>query len=350
MANRLPDGTVLPSFLGLRSAGLTGNPGNQTNVSLRVGEVKDIIFPSDPRSSTQQFIEYMVDVQHKDGANPGVTKTYNGCLLSNLFGGVADILRFTLRKDKNTNQDNNGLGVGSKVTMLCINGDTHQCIILGGVRDGGNDPAVDQESDGHNLFFEFNGLQAAINKDGELTVTFNGATQVDGALADGVSADAQGSTLVFSKDGSLTQTSPDGKQFIKIDHTNHKIEITADAEFDLTSSGNVVIKSTGVLNGGATDAWVLGTTYRRAESSMNLQLAALAAALSGLVTTMGASLSAAAPQLSVPIVGGALAAPMIAAAGVAATTAGPLFSQFASAIQVFEQMAPSYLSTKNLTD
>src|SRR5208282_153687 len=119
---RLADGSVIPRILGVQQQGRRQDPGTQTNLALRFGEVVDIVYPTDPRSSNGVVIEYIVDVQHQDGTGAGSKITYNSIQLSNLFGGIADILRFTLRPAPQSNSPQPGkLGMGSKVLVLCIN-------------------------------------------------------------------------------------------------------------------------------------------------------------------------------------------------------------------------------------
>ena len=348
---RLADGSVIPSILGVQSQGYRQDSGTQTNLALRFGEVVDIVYPTDKRNSNGIVIEYVVDVQHQDGTGAGSKVTYNSIQLSNLFGGIADILKFTLRPAPKSNSPQPGqLGMGSKVLVLCINGDKHQAMILGGLRDNANDQTQDQSSDGHNLFFEFNGIQAAINDDGELTVTYNGKTTIDGSLDSNANSSAQGSTIVMSKDGSITTTSPDGKQIIKVNHDDHKVEITADQEMTVDCNGQVNIQSTGVIVGGATDQWPLFSTYRENETQMNTQVSAANETLGGLMTTAGTALTTAGALNLLPMVGGILAAPFFATAGATLISCTSAFEEIGSAIDEFEADAIDYLSKKNQND
>lgn len=355
MTVELPDGTIVPSFLGITRSGVAGNTGMQTNLALRVGEVKAIIYPDDPKSVSGTFIEYKVFVQQQDAGSPGVGMVYNNCLLVNTLAGVADKVRYTLRAASAQQHDTNKLvGNGSKVLLLCINGATHNAIILGGVRTPVKNPAggdvPDSESDGHNYYFGFNGAQMTVNDDGELQFKFRGKTNADDTLADGASPDAEGSTLLFSKDGSITTTSPDGKQSIKIDHANHKVKVVADQEMDLTSGGHVVVQSEGVLVGGATDAWMLGTTYREAQTELHTQLLAQLNALFAALTAAGAALTTASPLMVLPVVGPMLVAPELLITGTQLTAAAGTAQAMADAITAFEAGTEAYLSKKNLTD
>ena len=233
MANILDDNSVIPSYLGSFSQGSHQDTGTMSNLAFRTGEVREIIYPDDDKSLSKRFIEYTVDVQEKDGNGPGTSTKYAGCVLLNLFGSVGDILRFTYRVDDTQNPPEDGIGVGAKVAILCVNGDTTKAVILGGFRDTGTDKdgtkaeGKDKKDDGHNLFFEFNGVQTKINKDGELQIRYRGATKVDATLDDNADADAEGSTLIFSKDGGIKAYTKDEKQFMFLDHANKKLEFLA---------------------------------------------------------------------------------------------------------------------------
>lgn len=380
MANILEDSSVVPSYLGLRSQGEEQDPGHQTNLSLRTGEVREIVYPDDPKNVNRRFIEYVVEVQEKDGNGPGTSTRYANCVLSNPLGSVADIFRYTLREDDKNQAPEDGIGVGAKVLVLCVNGQTARGVIIGGLRDTGTDKegtkqqGKDSKDDGHNLFFEFNGVQISINKDGELKVMYRGATKVDGTLDDNANADAEGSTVIFNKDGGIKAYTKDEAQFVFLDHANKKIDILADEEWhvkvnkkisveagdtitirgdagiDVTASNDVTIKSSGVKVGDATDAWMLGSTYRQAEGQMNQQLSGYLTSLATAISTAATALQAAATAQKVPI-GGAVAASIpLQAAATALTSAGPLLSQMGSAITSFESNGSSYLSKKNKND
>jgi hypothetical protein len=77
----------------------------------------------------------------------------------------------------------NGLGKGSKVLLLCLNGENNNAVILGGLRDQADVSGFgDKEAKdlGHYFHFNFNGVSADIDKDGQFTLVYNGKTEVDG--------------------------------------------------------------------------------------------------------------------------------------------------------------------------
>ena len=355
----LPDGTILPSHLAAHRGGQVGNSGVLTNLAFRLGEVKHIIYPSSPKSVSKTAVEYDVLVQQQNGGKTGVSMMYHNCPVANLFGGVADILRFTLRASSTqqaSHQDKHLLaGNGSKVLLLCINGQTRNAVIIGGIRtpvsnDSSIKGSVDAQAEGHNLEFEFNGINFAIGDDGGMVLTFNGKTNANGSPADSVTDGAQGSTIAMTADGNISVTSPDMLQTVTIDNANHKVTIDADTEMDLNCSGPVNIIASGLNIGAATNALLLGSNYRFNDTLMNTQLSALATSISTLMTTAGTALASASVAGAVPIVGGILQAPFLATAGATLLAVTPLMVQWGAAIDAFEVQAKTYLSTKNFHD
>lgn len=224
------DETVIPSFMSTVDRGYEDDSYRLNNTVLRIGEVKKIVYPDDDKSVSKKFVEYAVEVVVKDGSGPPTTTIYVGCVLQNLFGGWADKLRYTLREDTQNNQQSsdNIYGIGSKVLILCANGDTDNALIMGGVPDVGTKEDQKEKDEGHNLFFEFNGVQVTINKDGELKLMFRGATKNDGELDDNAVEEAEGSYVQINKDGNIKVASPEDKQIIEINHKDSKITIKSD--------------------------------------------------------------------------------------------------------------------------
>jgi hypothetical protein len=321
MAIELPDGTILPSYLGVRRPDRPVDTGTHTNIAFRVGEVQEVVYPDDKRNQSGTMVEYVVDVSHADGKGATVTTRYFAVPVGNLFGGVADFTRYTLRaRTGDTSKDKiRTLGNGSKVTLLCVNGRTTQALIIGGAHDP-NQPD-DDKADGHNYEFEFNGANLLINDDGELSIKYQGATDINGDPRKGVDTAKTGATLKFDKDGNWSVT-------------------------DVPQ--NIVLKSSGVLTGDATDHTVLGDTYRNAENQMHQQVSAALKGAQGAVGGVAGGLTTAGTQLALSNNAGAAAA-----LATAATALGALASQLsaaAAAIDAFEAQASQYLSIKNKSD
>lgn len=188
---------VIPSHLG----GVRPDAGMFSNVRLRAGEVQRIYYPKDPKNVSKRFIEYDVYVQHR-GNDTALGKMYNHCAAWDLFGGLADTFTATYRADpaaaRKDAQKRVVQGKGSKVLLLCFNGESQNAIIIGGFRDSNG--AVDTEEAGHNLRFRFNGVQVVIDKDGALALTVDGATDNDGKTL----KDPLGTSIKIASDGEVT--------------------------------------------------------------------------------------------------------------------------------------------------
>jgi hypothetical protein len=355
----LDDGTIIPSYLGTEPRGVAPNSNSIFNDGrLQKGEIKEIIYPDDARSISKRFIEYEVEVQHYNGSGIVNTTTYHNVTTLNGYGTQADYDVTTYRQGDTQSE---GVGTGSKVLIQCIGGDMGQAIIVGGRADIKYDPKP-IENVGHSKDGEFNGIHWNINKDGELSIKFRGATNADGTLADSADTNAEGTILTFSKEGNLTLATPKNAQFLKLNHKDKKIEFLADSEWSvkvndkatfniqndfnlnstagncsITAASNIKLKSSGVLVGAATDNWIKGSTYRQQEAIMHNKLAAALAAVSAAVLTAATGLSTGTP-------------PGIAAAGAALQTAGPMLLQASNAILAMEALSSTYLSLVNKAD
>lgn len=357
----MEDNTLIPHYFNVENRGKVSIDSNLSNISLRVGEVKEIVYPEDDLSISKRWVEYTVEVVQRDGMKTSSSTLYHGCVVSQTFGGFADQVHYTLRKDeqKQGNDPKGGVGVGSKVLILCINGTRSNPVIIGGLPETDSDfGAKDTKDDGHNIYFEFNGVQFTVNKDGEMKLMFRGATKVDGTLEDSADSDAEGTAITIDKSGNIKFATPKDDQFLTINHKDKKIEMQAQKSWDCTIKGtvnitaddNVVIKSSGVLVGDATDHWMLGDTYRNAESTMNSKVSGYLQSVETLLTTCATAIMTAATANAVPMTGGAAAATPFNAAAAALQEAGPLVGQAATAITSFESSASTYLSTKNKND
>ncbi len=240
---------IIPSFLMGPGDTFAGDSSYANNILLRLGEVQEVIPPTSPKSRSRKVNEYRVFVQVVENGT-AITTMYENCVLSNLFGGFADQLRYSLRAEKNADTKDSQRqpgqpGKGAKVLLLCLNGETHSPMIIGGLRDSEMD-AKDDEKKGHNLFFSFNGVEIEIDKDGALALTVKGATTADNKPAEGVATDALPSKVSVGKDGKITASTKDGKNQVVIEQTG-KITVTAESEIEInckTAKVNASSKAT----------------------------------------------------------------------------------------------------------
>jgi phage baseplate assembly protein gpV len=257
-------GDVVPHFYGPRI--VTDDGDGLNNLRLRVGEIQAVYGPKHPLNISKRRNEYQVWVSHRANGT-AVTKIYEHCYLADGFGSFADYIRFTLRADPSAKRSNQGPGVGAKVLLLCINGESQNPVIISGIPDSAReeDPDPRPEQDGHHFEAVFNGLSFDINKDGELTVTYGGATNADGTLAEGVDEKAPGTTITVSKDGNFKVADKDSKNVVLVDHVNNKVQVTT-TEYDVVAD---------TIRHGSTDAsepHMLGNSWK---SWMNRVLEAI---------------------------------------------------------------------------
>ena len=326
----LRDGTIIPSFLGAKDT--TRNPQATeafNNNALRIGEVLEIVRPTDSKSVSKKFNEYVVRVQHMSPSGAATSAIYPRCFLVSTFGGQADRLHYTLRTQRDEGSpapSKTGLGLGSKVLVLCINGETNNAVIIGGIREGDNH----DKNEGHHLRFNFNGINIAIKDTGELVIQMAGPTKADGRLVD---SSSKTTTISLTKDGVV---SIDCETGVHLGSTN------------------------------ANEALVKGTTYRRQERNMHqalmsdlVNLSTQFATLSGLIVGCGTILGsiAANPANALftatnPGVAASLTAasvPLISSTSAFASISA-LFTKMYNDIVNFEIQAGDYLSKKNTTD
>lgn len=370
------DGAVVPHYLSLRSRGVAMDTGNFSNVALRIGEVKGVVDPASDESITGKYLEYIVEVQHRDGSGPGTSALYSGCLLANPFGSGGDKCRYTLRIDEQNDQNrkDSGIGVGAKVLLMCINGESNRAWIIAGVRDPETDETKDKKDDGHNWYWEFNGLRQTINKDGEYTLLFRGATNRDGTLLDGVKEANGGAKLFYDKDGGVTLADGDkGNEKLYLDLQNKKVSLLSggtmalDAPDGVTvdTKKNVVITDDKTFIGSknAGENLVLGKTYRQNESQLFDDLADGFKSLGQNVTqmaqtigTVGGLLTTAGSSMSVPIYGAVAAGPQISGAATQLISMASTLVQMnqtllkmMAALKQFEGKKNDYISTHHFT-
>lgn len=366
----LPDGTIIPSYLGA-SGGVAGPdlPDRMGNLCLRTGEIKKIIFPKAKESVSKKFVEYRVVVQSTDSMGRPQVQEYGNCFLSSMFGGVADKYRFTYRAQDPQQLQKSGLGTGSKVAILCINGQTTNALIIGGIRDGVNDKTEDpDDSKGHNLFWEFNGINFSVADDGSASFNFKGPTAVDGTLRKDGDKNNAGTTVKVEKDGTLRaytiepgKTDSDIENRITLDHTagemrfesSGQIKSTTKKKFDVEATDGLqfnsskggfsvgvkdkmLVDSAGVELGDATDKMLLGSKHIE-------DLGTFLDSLTEDLTTAGIAMTIGSKAMSVPISGPIAAGPEF-------SIAAQMITQMISAVSQFSGQLQMHLSGKNKLD
>lgn len=352
---RLFDGTIIPSTetVASYSDNTIVQDARFNNYALRLGRVIAAYYPDDKKNQNKHKVEYDVVCHQANGKGAVASVTYR-CTLTTLFGAAGDYVNYTLRADPDSfDSSKNIISNGAIVLVLCANGHSHNAYIVGGSTHRSR-PA-DSKEDGHHFDFEFNGIAANIDKLGQFTVTQKGPTDLSGK-PDTSSVGSNSTQFKLDQNGSVLFNV--NSQSVEINKSDKTTTINADKSLNTNSNGttninstsNVNIKSSGVLVGTATDAWIKGTTYRANEIALHASLQASLAALDAAAAAAGASLAAAGALHVIPVAGPIIASPGVIAAGTAITSMAPIIAAMQAAIAAFEAQAALYLSLKNFTD
>ncbi|WNM70154.1 hypothetical protein [Myxococcus phage Mx1] len=337
----LPDGTVMPSYLQiLEGSGPDGRELTLNDSRLRLGRVVAIHVPGMPSNNNGVYTEYDVEVE----AGAGVKLVYPRCIMADPLGGFADYLEWTPRLSVGTDQSGSRLDTGTRVLVLCLNGATNRGVIMGGAKHHGRNR---KDRKGHYLNFEFNGINARINDEGEFVLQHKGATRADGTLVDETDYKT-GNVFRMNKEGDLELITGDGAVSVFIQSSTRELILSAENGVYVETDDHVYFESAGLRVGEATDYMLLGSTFRQAQAVKNASVRNAITAVVPLIAAAGASLTTAAGLHVIPIAGPIIASPSVAAAGAALTAAAPLLAQISAAIQFFE--SDDYLSTKNMHD
>ncbi|MDE2425782.1 MAG: hypothetical protein KGO96_07730 [Elusimicrobia bacterium] len=320
MSIETDSGSIIPSG---HPIALNGQPSIKkialSEATLRVGRIIKIYNPTDQANLSKKWIEYDILVDRANSMGIHTQIVYPHCVIANLFGGAADYIEYTLRQESLNSPSNNKTYLGSWVLLLCMDSNANQSLIIGGIKHP--KAPTQNPDDGHHYTFSFNGTLLKIANDGSVSLTIQGPTKSDGTVSSKIS-----SSFSFNADGSIKLNSGSANT----------------GEVDITATSHVNIKSSGVNTGAATDATILGTTYRTAEGSTNNLLATNMTTLSTEMATASGLCDSISALHIIPIVGPILASPLVASLGVSLATMSTGFATMSSAISSFESNASNY--------
>ncbi len=394
------EGSVAPAFMATMQR---GKPEDfLRKLPLRLGRIIKVHSPSDDANRNKTFYEYDVMVDDGSENKPSTRFVLSHCWMLSQFGGAADFTRWTARELQSDRHDSSkeGLGYGSRVLVLCINASSFGGIILGGIQHVLGEK--DEKDKGHHCIWQFNGIRAEVDKNGELHLSYNGKSDEKGATS--VAEDVKGTSFHLLADGGAKLHTVGEEQFLFVDHASHVVSIQADTDFKvlsngtfsfesktdsmwnvgaslaITSQGNALLETHGAMDlkaaelirttsagvhlGNATDDMVKGTTYRMSEATLHQTMFGGMQTLFAGLTTIASALATAAATINVatvlhkiPVVGPILGSIPLQAAGIAigvaaggAGAAAGGAQTVATALQSFEAQAASYLSLKNRLD
>jgi hypothetical protein len=234
------DDLVMPSSLvdfDMTSA-VAGFNKTYKNTALRVGYISNSYPVSSKENLNKIATEYEVVVFEQNEDKGIVPIVYRRCVSAEGIGSIADYLEHTFRpvkKQKNSNERKFEDHNGSIVLLLCLNGNSNDPIIIGGLKHPDRKSKISTNEP--QLFGSFNGVDIQILPDGSCRLSFNGATDNDGKPIDS----SQGvTTLDIEKDGSFQAKNKGVTQRLQKDGV---FSVTAEKSGSIDAKENVSLKA-----------------------------------------------------------------------------------------------------------
>lgn len=347
-------------------------------------------------------LRYLVEIYHK---NDTILAT---CRMLRRWGGAYNYEDFIMRgynyNKASDNQNGSAAVPGDAVLVGLIGGQGREGVILGGLTHVARQNFLDVKK-GPQYRSEFNGIETHINEDGEWTLTFKGQPtnkdKLDESPSEPVPApeydtDVGTSYMKWDKEGGFTlsdeATDGDKAQKLHIDKKNGTIDIFSgkinlnfkkegqkvsltNKETLFTSEDSItyktkkfygeatteirvktplyVVESDKVRLGeeGATDWLIIGSTFRKAQKTMNNTVKTKLNAAKTALALAKTKLQLAGSAMSVPISGAVAAGPNVTQGALSIDDAANAIGEAADAIDAFESGGSShdYLSQVSKT-
>jgi hypothetical protein len=293
MSDVLSDGSVIPKYFSPHNPVINA----QNDMTLRMGRITNIYYPTDQGNLSGLFVEYDVLVDYTDPYGNYSKVLYPRCKVVSRFGGPADFEFYTYRQTTIKPEQLNNQDAGSVVLVLCVNSDRRQGYILSGVPHNflPQNPNFKNLAlaPGTNYVWEFNGAIINVNDNGELLLKFTGKTNInsnDGSISSPIDPNNALTEILFNDQGELILSTNDQNSILISNQNSGFVDISADNVVNVnTNSGNINLTPnnplSGVQIGEATNYMMLGTTYRLAQTSLDETIVALATALEVAATT-----------------------------------------------------------------
>jgi hypothetical protein len=248
----LPGGAVAPAHVsfddqGDRAARMVSML--TQNHALRIGWLCGIHYPGEEGYEKNRRIVYDVLVPN-GGDEPH--EYYLNCRVVYSWGYRKDVAHQTLRSPQSYRGPITPEFISSTTPVLitCASGNRATAYILGALEH--EDAVNDLKANGHNLHYQFNGMDLTIDKDGAATITYNGATVNPDGTDKQPDANTAGTHLQFDKEGRLILNNAKGEK-ITIDTTAKTIAVESrayeqhvtDADWQVTVKGKATLKAGG---------------------------------------------------------------------------------------------------------
>ena len=258
---KLSDGAIINSNLGVQQSNRSVQHYFSNASKIYVGQIKAVSFTDAPDNISKRFVEYSIQVS-EDSAT---TSLYHSCRALDSFGdnnNFAERIYQPITEGKQGKKDDKEIFVyknGAMVLVSFIGGNRQSPFILGALQHPsiglekittevsefiptGSSKSRDQrltklctvvagskESDtdngGQRILGEYQGLRWNINKDGELTILYQGPKNSTGTL---LAPETQPTVIKINKDGEI----------LFIDNLDQEIKISRKDQKILISSGN----------------------------------------------------------------------------------------------------------------
>lgn len=326
--------SVLPSFHDVRASNSKRTFSTRINndTSLHEGVVVAVYDPHDKGNYSKKVYEYDVELMTSSGSESPTKVTYQRCRLQTTFGGLLDKCIWTPRVQVK-NKDGTIKEPGTNVLVECGNGISNHGIIIGATEPKGVAEQSQDFKDAPRLSWQFNGVDAVINKDGELVLTRKGPTTSEGKPVNKDDKKVNAS-VTLDKDGQVIFKTGDEKNVVTMNLNDGLISIKADKKCTIEVTGGKLetTASNGVKLGGD-EKMVKGDTYVDAEKQFIMAFSTFLTQLSAVAATLG----------------GAVIEPTSIAAGTQLTAAIQVFNPKLIVFQTHLE-TKDVLSLKNTTE
>ena len=217
----MPDGSVVSSYFNLEKK-QTGRDVKAQGIKTLIGQVEKVHFTDEGTNVSKKFVEYDVIVRDERGGQT----TYKNVRCEAMLGGSNDF--------EETILEPNEVAFSGKLDSSNLFANKNGALVYVSFRDGSLDkPYIEacvahpkkigaKKADGIRKIGEFRGLEWNINKDGELTITYNGNRSADGKL---VRKDTGPTKIKIDKTGGLTISDNKG-QVIEMKRTTKTIKLS----------------------------------------------------------------------------------------------------------------------------
>ena len=237
----LEDGTIVEDLKAMQVVSTVTQMSSQIN-GIYMAKIDGVLYVDNIKNSTNNSdikqVEYNCTIVMGPLTGRRVYNVRDTAPLGGKYN-TAEIIR-SADTQSNINDSPEKRGIkktnGSMVYLMFIDGQPSNPVIIGEAKSPTSSAAATTE-DGERAFFEFNGIQFNINKEGGLTISNTGGPKD----AEGISSNssAAGSSISIGTDGTMAMSRGD-----------QKVELDKDGQIAMTGPGGTEVN---LKTGGATE-------------------------------------------------------------------------------------------------